>query len=147
MKGKSSGFFKYFWLLVIVVLIFTAIDTLVHATVEYMEIYYYPIPSFLSFISSSPLAWYAMGKFFGSLIIGCLIYPAFIRVKKYPLAIAVFSLTITILLEVRYILSGYYSISWDFYNFLQHTAALYLVSYFVFRNYKKHTRNERRKIK
>ncbi len=129
MKNK---FWNYFLWLLLIVLIFTAIDALVHATVGYLEIYYYPIPASLSFISTNPLFWYAFGKFFGSIIIGILIYPLVKRINSYWLKILVFSLSITILLEIRYMLSGYYAITWDLLNFLQHTITLYIVSYLIF---------------
>src|SRR3989344_2133633 len=126
--GKQNGFWHYFKYLILVISIFTVIDTFVHATIEYLEVYYYPIPAVFSFISLDPLIWYAIGKFVGSIILGAILYLGIKKVKKYWLAILIFSLTITTILEVRYILSGYYSELWHLYNFLQHTTVLYITA-------------------
>lgn len=132
----KKGFWKYFVWLLLVVLLFTAIDAIIHLTFEPLEIYYYPIPSFLLFITSNPTFWYAIGKFFGTTIIGILIYSLIKRIKNYKLAVLIFTVIITALLEVRYILSGYYTPVWHIYNFIQHTIVLYLAAYLVFKKSK-----------
>jgi hypothetical protein len=135
-RRKDNGFWHFFLWLVVVVMLFTIIDSIIHATVEFLEVYSYPIPHVLEFISTSPLFWYAMGKFFGTVIIGSLLYSLVKHIRNYPVAILVFSVIITVLLEIRYIVSGDYSSTWHLANFLQHTIALYVVSYLVFKKTK-----------
>ena len=121
----------------LVTLLFTYIDALVHATVEALEIYSYPIPEFGRSISESPLFWYAVGKFVSTLIISLLIIP-FIRRWRFPAATKTLGYTLVIiaLLEVRYFLSGAYDTTWHIYNVLMHFAVLFVSSFFVYKKLK-----------
>ena len=132
MAREKISFLKYFLWIIVIVALFTAIDFAVHSMVDYLEIYYYPIPQSLMFVSESPLVWYAIGKFFGATIIGALLFPIVKRIPKLWAKSLVFTLVIIVLLEVRYILSGYYGNLWHLYNFIQHGIALFAVSYIVF---------------
>ena len=128
----KNRFWKYFLWLIVIVAIFTLVDLILHYSIEYLEIYYYPIPNFLKFISDSPLIWYGIGKFIGSFIIGLLCYPLLKKIKgNLKKSLALTTITI-ILLEARYILSGYYTLSWDFFNAINHFIVLFICSYFVF---------------
>ncbi len=129
---RKGGFWKYFLWIVIIVFLFTIIDYIIHASIEYLEIYYYPIPASLKFISDKPLVWYAFGKFYGTIILGLLCYPLLKRIKSNFAKSIVLTTIVVILLEVRYILSGYYTWTWHLANFANHFIALFVVSYIVF---------------
>ncbi|MEK6914092.1 MAG: hypothetical protein AABW83_00420 [Nanoarchaeota archaeon] len=132
----KKRFLRYFFWLILIVFIFTIIDLVLHYSIEYLEIYYYPIPNFLKFISDSPTIWYGIGKFLGSFIIGILCYPLLIKIK-YNLNKSLTLTVITVLLlEARYILSGYYTISWDLFNAINHFIVLFICSYFIFSKFK-----------
>ena len=135
-KERKKTFWRFFpWLLVIVA-IFTLIDTLVHALYEPLEIYYYPIIDSLKFISTSPLFWYAVGKIVGTTIMGSLLFFLVKRIQNLQAKVLAFTVIIVILIEVRYMLSGYYTFTWDFYNMINHFIALYIPTYFIFKKTK-----------
>ena len=120
------------WLLLIV-FAFVIVDAIVHLTFKPLEVYYYPIPSFLLFISSVPLFWYVIGKIIGTIILGALAYPVLKRIKGNLWKSVGFTLFIIILLEVRYALTGYYGWIWHEYNLINHGVAFFVISYLVFR--------------
>ena len=120
----------------LIVILFTILDTLVHAFFEPLEIYYYLIPQFLKFISTSYLFWYAMGKLAGTTIMGSILFFAVRRIKNLQAKVLTFTIVIVILIEVRYMLSGYYELRWDFYNMINHFIALYIPTYFIFKKAK-----------
>lgn len=128
----KRGFWKYFSFLILIVFIFTIVDLILHYSIEYLEIYYYPIPNVLKFISDSPLIWYGIGKFIGSFIIGILCYPLLLRIKGNLNKSLTLTLITIVLLEVRYIISGYYTLSWDLFNAVNHFIVLFFSSYLVF---------------
>ena len=129
---KQVKFRIYFlWLLAIDVL-FTGIDAVIHYTVEALEVYSYPIPSFLLNISSVPLFWYAVGKFVATLIFGSILF-YFVKKGKTNFARAlILALPIIILMEIRYIISGDYTTQWHIYNTIMHFVVLLLSSWIVF---------------
>ena len=129
---KQVKFRIYFlWLLAIDVL-FTGIDALIHYTVEALEVYSYPIPSFLLNISSDPLFWYAVGKFVATLIFGSILF-YFVKKGKTNFARAlILALPIIILMEIRYIISGDYTTQWHTYNTIMHFIVLLLSSWIIF---------------
>ena len=129
---KRVKFGIYFlWLLAIDVL-FTGIDALIHYTVEALEVYSYPIPSFLLNISSDPLFWYAVGKFVATLIFGSILF-YFVKKGKTNFARAlILALPIIILMEIRYIISGDYTTQWHIYNTIMHFVVLLLSSWIIF---------------
>ena len=129
---KQVKFRIYFlWLLAIDVL-FTGIDALIHYTVEALEVYSYPIPSFLLNISSDPLFWYAVGKFVATLIFGSILF-YFVKKGKTNFArVLILALPIIILMEIRYIISGDYTTQWHIYNTIMHFVVLLLSSWIVF---------------
>lgn len=127
----KRGFLKYFLWLIFIVGIFTGIDLILHSSIEYLEIYYYPIPEVLKFISDSPLIWYGIGKFIGSFIIGILCYPLLLRIKGNLKKSLTLTLITIVLLEIRYIISGYYTPSWDLFNAVNHFIVLFISSYLV----------------
>ena len=129
---KQVKFRIYFlWLLAIDVL-FTGIDGVIYYTVEALEVYSYPIPSFLLNISSDPLFWYAVGKFVATLIFGSILF-YFVKKGKTNFARAlILTLPIIILMEIRYIISGDYTTQWHIYNTIMHFVVLLLSSWIVF---------------
>ena len=130
---KKRNLKKIIFSVILISVIFTIIDALIHYVTEALEIYYYPIPAFLLTISSSPLFWYAIGKFVGTIIMGIIILMFLTRTKlKLISGTFIFALIIIILLEVRYILSGYYSNTWHVYNTIMHSVVLFVTSYIVF---------------
>jgi len=130
---KKAGLKNFFLSLLIISLIFTLADLFLHYTLESIEIYYYPIPEFLKFISTSSLIWYGIGKFFGTIILGLLLYPLIKKIKSYKLKILLFTLIIVIILEVRYLISGYYDSIWHTINFINHFIVLFVSSYYIFK--------------
>ncbi|MEK6898889.1 MAG: hypothetical protein AABW79_02210 [Nanoarchaeota archaeon] len=129
---EKTTFLRYFLWLLLITAIFTTIDTIVHYNVEALEVYSYPIPSTFLFISSSPLFWYAVGKFVGTLIIGSLLF-FFVRKGKSPFVRAlILALPVIILLEVRYLISGNYDADWHTYNTIMHFVVLLVTSWIVF---------------
>ncbi len=135
-KQFKKSFWRFFLWLLVIVAVFTALDTLVHAFYEPLEIYYYPIPEVFKFISSVPLFWYAIGKIVGTTIMGSLLFFLIKRIKNLQAKVLTFTLIIVILIEVRYMLSGYYTLTWDFYNSINHFIDLYIPTYLVFRKTK-----------
>ena len=133
---KNSGFWKYFFWLFIINVIFTSIDTVIHLNVEALEVYSYPIPSFLLGISTSPLFWYAVGKFISTLIFGAILYYFVKKGKNTFLRALTLTVPIIILLEVRYFISGSYDTKWHIYNTIMHFIVLFVSSYVVFRQSK-----------
>ena len=129
---NSPRFLHYFlWLLAIDVL-FTGIDALIHYTVEALEVYSYPIPSFLLNISSDPLFWYAVGKFVATLIFGSILFYFVKKGKTNFTRTLILTLPIIILMEIRYIISGDYTTQWHIYNTIMHFVVLLLSSWIVF---------------
>jgi len=135
-REPNKKFWRFFLWLLVIVFSFTILDALVHAFYEPLEVYYYPIPESLKFISTSPLFWYAIGKIVGTTIMGSFLFFFIRRIKNLQGKVLSFTLIIMILIEVRYMLSGYYSLRWDFYNMINHFITLYIPTYFVFRKTK-----------
>ena len=135
-KEPKKKFGRFFLWLLVIVAVFTMLDTIVHAFYEPLEIYYYPIIGSLKFISSSFLFWYAVGKFVGTTIMGSLLFFLIKRIKSLQGKVLAFTLVIVFLIEVRYMLSGYYSGKWDLYNMINHFITLYIPTYFVFKKTK-----------
>ena len=132
----KSGFWKFFLNVLIIAFVFTLLDAFVHAFFEPLEIYYYPIPDAFKFISTNSLLWYAIGKFAGTTIIGSLLFFFIKRIKNLQGKAWAFTLIIVVLLEVRYMLSGQYTLKWDLYNVINHIITLYIPTYFVFKKTK-----------
>ncbi|MEK6871401.1 MAG: hypothetical protein AABX16_00690, partial [Nanoarchaeota archaeon] len=126
-------FFTFFLWLLVIVAIFTILDTLVHAFFEPLEIYYYPIPNAFKFISTSYLFWYAVGKLVGTTIMGSILFFLIKRIKNLRAKVLTFTIIIVILIEIRYMLSGDYSTRWDLYNMINHFIMLYIPAYVVFK--------------
>lgn len=135
-REPKKRFWKFFLWLLVIVGVFTLLDTLVHAFYEPLEIYYYPIPGAFKFISTLPLFWYAMGKIAGTTIMGSLLFFLIKRIKNLQAKVLTFTLIIVVLIEVRYMLSGYYALRWDLYNMANHFITLYIPTYFVFKKSK-----------
>lgn len=133
---SEKKFWRFFLWLLVIVIVFTLLDTFVHAFFEPLEIYYYPIPSAFMFISTSPLFWYAVGKLVGTTIMGSLLFFLVKRIDNLQGKVLTFTLIIVALIEVRYILSGYYSLTWDTYNVINHFITLYIPTYIVFKKTK-----------
>lgn len=130
--NPNPSFKKYFLWMLLIILLFTFLDGIVHATVEALEVYYYPIPESLSFISTNPLIWYAIGKFFGTIIICSLAFFAIRPIKSLLAKTSVLTIIVVVLLEVRYYLSGNYYGVWHLYNFILHTVTFFLPAYLIF---------------
>ncbi len=128
----KTKFLTYFWWLLLITAIFTAVDAFVHYNLEVLEVYSYPIPDAFLFISTSPLFWYAVGKFVGALVIGSLLF-FFVRKGKTNFWRAlILALPVIILLEVRYLISGNYEVDWHTYNTIMHFIVLLVTSWIVF---------------
>lgn len=116
--------------------VFTILDTLVHYFYEPLEIYYYP---FHFFGVQSALANYAMSKLVSTTILLFILFFLFSKTKlnKY-IQYSLITLIVVILLELRYIIGGYYTSTWHFLNFINHyltlLAAIYLVKQIKIRN-------------
>lgn len=123
--------------ILLVTIIFTALDALVHATVEALEVYHYPIPAWGTGISTSPLFWYAVGKFVATFIISSIAVPLIRRWSVHPaLRAFLYTFVVITILEVRYLISGAYGNTWHIYNTLMHTTILFLTSLLVYRKMK-----------
>jgi len=129
---NSPRFLRYFTWLVVISVLFTGIDALIHANVEALEVYSYPIPSFLLGVSSSPLFWYAVGKFVATLIFGSILFYFVKKGKTNFTRALILALPIIILMEIRYIISGNYATQWHIYNTIMHFVVLLLSSWIVF---------------
>ena len=135
-SSRKPTFWKFLPWLLLIVFMFTLLDTLVHAFYEPLEIYYYPIIESLKFISDNFLFWYAVGKVVGTTVMGSLLFFLVKRIKSLQGKVLTFTIIIVLLIEVRYILSGAYSGLWDFYNVINHFITLYIPTYFVFKRTK-----------
>ena len=130
--NPKPSFKKYFLWMLLIVLLFTFLDGIVHLTVEALEVYSYPIPESLKFISENPLIWYAIGKFFGTIIICSLAFFAIRPIRKLLTKSALLTIIVVALLEVRYYLSGNYYAVWHIYNVILHAVTFFLPAYFIF---------------
>lgn len=128
---NTPKFRSYFYCLLITDVLFTAIDSVIHFWVEALEVYYYPIPAFLLEISSSPLFWYAVGKFFGTLFLGLILFYFVKKGRNTFMRTLILTLPTVLLLEARYIISGNYATDWHVYNLIMHSLVLFVSSYFV----------------
>lgn len=129
--NPKPSFKKYFFWMLLIVLLFTLIDGIVHATVESLEVYSYPIPESLKFISEDPLIWYAIGKFFGTIIICSLAFFGIKPIKNLFTKTLALTIIVVVLLEVRYYLSGNYEWNWHTYNIILHLLSFFIPAYFI----------------
>ncbi|MFS8158921.1 MAG: hypothetical protein ACMG6E_01670 [Candidatus Roizmanbacteria bacterium] len=129
---KNPQFLNYFKRLFVIDFLFTGIDALFHLTFESLEVYSYPIPKMFLFISSNPLLWYAVGKFGATLIIGSLLFYFVKKGKSTLVKTLILSIPVVLLMEGRYILSGYYSAGWHILNTIMHFFVLSISTYLVF---------------
>jgi len=129
--NPQYSFKKYFFWMLLIVLLFTLIDGIVHATVEALEVYSYPIPRSFSFLSANPLVWYAIGKFFGTIIICSLAFFAIKPIKNLLAKTATLTIIVVVLLEVRYYLSGDYEWRWHTYNIILHLLSFFIPAYLI----------------
>jgi len=131
---KKLSFKKNFSIVALITIIFTAIDALIHFLWVTISVYYYPIPKGLEFISNSPLFWYAVGKFIATVILG-LILLHFLTKSKWNIYIKtlLFSIIIVVLLQLRYLYSGYYGTLWHVYVMIMHFVVLTITSFVVFK--------------
>lgn len=116
----------------VISLLFTFGDFLVHYLYKGLEVSYYSIPSPLLKISSSPLLWYVIGKFITTIILGFILLLFLINTNlKSYIKYYIFTSVIVIFLEVRYIISGYYSFFWHVLNIINHSIILFIVTFIV----------------
>ncbi len=130
--AKEVKFGRYFLWLLLIDIIFTLGDWIVHYSVESLEVYAYPIPDAFLFISTSPLFWYAVGKFVATLIMGAVLFFFVRKGKKDWSRALILAIPVIILMEVRYIISGSYTNEWHVYNTINHFVILYAASWIVF---------------
>src|SRR3989338_1207461 len=109
------------WILLsslLISVVFTVLDTLVHYFYEPLEIYYYPIHFFGI---QSALINYAISKLVSSTILLFILFYIFskARLGKH-LQYNLITLIVVVLLELRYIISGYYTPIWHILNFINH---------------------------
>lgn len=125
---KKSKILKLFLVSLVISIIFTFLDFLVHYFVDFLKITYYPIPpfSFLQNLQLPNLAWYSAGKFIATFIFSFIIL-LFIYKKKMNdyVKSLILTLPLVILLEIRYIYLSYYSNLWHVVNMFMHTTFLY----------------------
>ena len=67
---------------------------------------------------------------------GSLLFFLIKRIKSLQGKVLAFTIIIVILIEVRYMLSGQYELTWDLYNAINHLITLYIPTYFVFKKTK-----------
>lgn len=131
---QKVDFKKYFFWLFIIDIFFTLGDFIFHETIELLEVYSYPIPTSLLWISTSPLFWYSVGKFVATLIIGSLIF-FWVRKGKNTLSrTLILSVPVVLLMEGRYLISGMYGAEWHVWNTVMHFCVLTFVTYVIFYN-------------
>lgn len=116
--------------------VFTILDTLVHYFYKPLEVYYYP---FQFFGVQSALANYAMSKLVSTTILLFILFYFFAKTKLSKFVqYSLITLIIVTLLELRYMLSGYYTPTWHILNFINHfltlSAAIFLVKQIKFKN-------------
>ncbi len=119
--------------LVLISLIFTLIDYMLHDAIDFLAVTYYPIPSQFVYLDYSPLVWYAIGKFIGTIVLGAIglyIIPKFKATRQYK----TLSLTLFIILplQLRYLYGWYYTTNWHILVLLLHFFILYhSLNYFI----------------
>lgn len=131
-RSVNQKFWPYFAWLVLIDVIFTGFDAIGHSTIELLEIYYYPIPSVLTFISTNPLFWYGVGKFAATLIFGSILFIFLKRCKSVLSRALVLTIPVILLMEGRYVVSGAYGAEWHVANTIMHGIILFVASYVVF---------------
>ena len=128
--GKAK--IKKAWVLLasfLISAVFTLLDSLVHYFYEPLEIYYYP---FHFFGVQSALANYAASKLISSTILLFILFYIFSRIKlSKNIQYNLITLIVVILLELRYIVSGYYTPTWHILNFINHYLTLVIGIYLV----------------
>jgi len=108
---------------------FTILDSLVHYFYEGLEIYYYP---FHFFGIQSALTNYAMSKLVSSTIILFILFYVFSKTKiNKHVQYNLITLIVVVLLEIRYIMGGYYTNIWHILNFINHYLSLIIGIYLV----------------
>ena len=113
----------------LVSVVFTTLDTVVHYFYEPLEIYYYPIHFFGI---ESLLANYAISKLVSSTVILAILFYVFSKTQLNKYAqYTLITLIVVTLLEVRYIISGYYTPTWHILNFINHFVTLFPAIYLV----------------
>lgn len=124
---------KLIFPLVLISLIFTLIDYMLHDAIDFLAVTYYSIPSQFVYLGYSPLVWYAIGKFLGTILLGLIglyIIPKFKVGRRYK---ALFlTLLIVLPLQLRYLYGGYYTPNWHIAVLLLHFFILYpTINYFI----------------
>ena len=97
-SSRKPTFWKFLPWLLLIVFMFTLLDTLVHAFYEPLEIYYYPIIESLKFISDDFLFWYAVGKVVGTTVMGSLLFFLVKRIKSLQGKVLTFTIIIVLLI-------------------------------------------------
>lgn len=135
---KKLSPLKILFIILGITIIFTALDVLVHNFVNFLTIDRYSIFNFLIQISDNPLLWYATGKFLATLVFGfiVLLFLNNLKLKTWMSAL-IFTSIIVVLLEIRYSFTGIYPITWIVFNIVNHFVILYIVSYVIFKIFKK----------
>ncbi|HLC60860.1 MAG TPA: hypothetical protein VJJ52_05525 [Candidatus Nanoarchaeia archaeon] len=126
------------WILLsslLISVIFTLLDALAHYFYEPLEIYFYPLHFFGI---QSALINYAISKLVSSTIILFILFYIFEKTKLSKHAQNnLITFIVVILLEIRYIISGYYTPKWHVLNFINHYLTLivgiYIIKHLVLR--------------
>jgi len=116
--------------------VFTVLDTIVHYFYKPLEIYHYPIK--LLGIQSA-LANYALSKLFSTTVLLFIFFWLLAKVDlKKIIEYQIVIIGVIVLLEVRYILGGYYTAEWHVLNFINHYIAL-AIGVYLFRKIRDRT--------
>lgn len=122
------------WAAFLMAAVFTGLDTLVHYFFEPLELYHYPI-RLLGI--QSPLINYAISKLASStVLLFVLLYIVAKLEWKKVIEYQIVIITLILMLEVRYILGGYYTAEWHILNFINHYVTLSIGVYLVAKYYR-----------
>lgn len=118
--------------------IFTLIDWFFHYIIPFLSISYFAEREILLNAYNNPLFWYSIGKFIFSFIIGIIIllFTYNSQIKNKFLAL-IYTLIIVIMLQLRYIYTNAYGISWNLIVLLLHIVILYSVSFIILNFFRK----------
>lgn len=114
----KSKFPKYLSFSLLVSIIFTGLDSLIHIFVPYFEIISYKY-NFLSFLNIPLVFPYAIGKFISTIIMLIILLYIFSKMKSYW-KYNIMAFIIVVILEIRYMFDPYYSMLWHTFNLIIH---------------------------
>ena len=111
---------------------FTLIDAVFHYFLKPLEISEYSYKFLLPYLNS-PLFWYAIGKFLGTILLGTIILSLIPKKLNLYSKTFIYTLLIVILLQIRYFYTGYYEINWHLLNLALHAKILFWSALIIFK--------------